>query len=85
MLTVHPNNLSQVINSLENKNFNDFINEQRVEEFIKCVSDPGSRQFTLLALAFDCGFSSKASFNRNFKKYTSLSPSEYLKQVPEEV
>lgn len=85
MLAVHPNNLSQVINSLENKNFNDFINEQRVEEFIKCVSDPGSRQFTLLALAFDCGFSSKASFNRNFKKYTSLSPREYLKQVPEEV
>ena len=78
-LKVHPNHLSQVINSKEKKNFYDMINELRVEEFIERVSQPTSQQFTFLALAYDCGFNSKASFNRNFKKYTGQTPSEYLK------
>lgn len=79
-LEVHPNYLSQVINSKENKTFYDLINERRVQEFINLVSKPVSQQYTLLAIAFDCGFNSKASFNRNFKKYTGLTPSDFLKQ-----
>lgn len=82
-LDVHPNQLSQVINTREKKNFYDLINEKRVEEFIHLLSSPASQQYTLLALAFDCGFNSKASFNRNFKKYTGQTPSEYQKQQPE--
>jgi len=80
ILDVHPNHLSQVINSKENKSFYDLINEKRVAEFIEVIMKPGSQQFTLLALAFDCGFNSKASFNRNFKKYTGQTPSDFLKQ-----
>ena len=80
MLDVHPNILSQVINSKENKSFYDLVNEKRVEEFTRQISQPGSQQFTLLGLAFDCGFNSKASFNRNFKKYKGVTPSDYLKQ-----
>jgi AraC-like DNA-binding protein len=79
-LEVHPNHLSQVINSKEKRNFYDLINERRVDEFISLISQGVSKQYTLLAIAFDCGFNSKASFNRNFKKYTGLSPSDYLKQ-----
>jgi AraC-like DNA-binding protein len=78
-LTVHPNILSQVINSVEGKNFYDLVNAGRVEEFIRRVSEPGVEQYTLLSIAFDCGFNSKASFNRNFKKYKGITPSEYLK------
>ncbi|AYZ13244.1 AraC family transcriptional regulator [Chryseobacterium arthrosphaerae] len=79
MLEVHPNYLSQVINSKENKNFYELINEKRIEEFLDRVSKPESRQFTLLSIAFECGFNSKTSFNRNFKKYTGATPSEYQK------
>lgn len=78
-LEVHPNHLSQVINSRVKKNFYELINDRRVEEFIHLIGQPESQQFTLLSLAHDCGFNSKASFNRNFKKYTGLSPREYLK------
>lgn len=78
-LSVHPNTLSQVINSQEKKTFYDLINEKRVNAFIETIRKPGSQQFTLLALAYECGFNSKASFNRNFKKYTGQTPSEYLK------
>lgn len=80
-LDVHPNTLSQVINSLEQKNFYEYINLQRIEEFKQLVMLPGNQKYTLLSLAFECGFNSKTSFNRNFKKATGLSPSEYLKQV----
>jgi len=79
MLDVHPNNLSQVINSKENKNFYELINEKRIEEFLSRISQPESRQYTLLSIAFECGFNSKTSFNRNFKKYTGVTPSEYQK------
>jgi AraC-like DNA-binding protein len=36
-------------------------------------------QVSLLGIAQDCGFNSKATFNRVFKKLTNHSPTEYLK------
>jgi AraC-like DNA-binding protein len=80
-LNVHPNHLSQVINEKEGKNFFDYINSLRTEEFKKLVSDPRNQKFTLLSLAFECGFNSKSSFNKYFKKATGISPSDYLKQI----
>ena len=79
-INIHPNILSQVINSVAKKNFYDFINHQRVEEFIRLVMLPENQKFTLLSLAFECGFNSKTSFNRNFRKVMGLSPSDFLKQ-----
>ena len=81
-LEVHPNYLSQVINSIDKKSFYDLVNEKRVDAFIKSITQPISQQYTLLAIAFECGFNSKASFNRNFKKYTGYTPSDYLKMQP---
>lgn len=78
-LNVHPNVLSQVINSVEQKNFYDYINYQRVEEFKQIIILPENQKYTLLSLAFECGFNSKTAFNRNFKKVTGISPTEYLK------
>ena len=80
-LNVHPNNLSQVINTHEGKTFFDYINYHRVEAFKIMVKLPQNQKFTLLGLAYDCGFNSKTSFNRNFKKVTGFAPSEYLKQL----
>jgi len=80
-LNIHPNYLSQVINSIMKKNFYDYINEQRVEEFNRLARDEKNQKFTLLSLAYECGFNSKTSFNRNFRKVTGLSPTQYLKQL----
>jgi len=76
-LGVHPNYLSQIINQKEEKNFYDFVNTYRFEEFKKLIAMEKNRQYTLLSLARDCGFSSKSSFNRYFKKATGQTPSEY--------
>lgn len=78
-LNVHPNTLSQVINSKEQKNFFDYINTLRVEEFKARVIKSENQKYTLLFLAHECGFNSKTSFNRNFKNITGQSPTEYLK------
>ena len=80
-IPVHPNILSQIINSIEGKNFYDYINFQRIEEFQRIVVLPQNQKFTLLSLAYECGFNSKTSFNRNFKKATNLSPTDYLSQI----
>lgn len=81
-LEVHPNYLSQVINAKEGKSFFDYINFLRVEEFKRLVELPGQEQFTLMSIAMDCGFNSKSSFNKNFKKIMGQSPTEYLAQLP---
>jgi AraC-like DNA-binding protein len=79
MLKIHDAILSQVLNSKFGQNFYDYINSLRVEAFKKLVAAPGSKSYTLLSIAFECGFNSKSSFNRNFRKFTGLQPSAYLK------
>lgn len=79
-LDVHTNYLSQVINEKEAMTFYDYINKYRVEAFIEQLQKPENRKFTLLGLAYQCGFNSKSAFNRQFKKVTGLSPTEYQNQ-----
>ena len=78
-LDVHPNHLSQVINEKEEKNFYNYINSLRINEFIKLASLPESKKYTLLSLAYDCGFNSKSTFNKHFKENTGKTPTEYFK------
>lgn len=78
-LSTQPHILSSLLNNKLSKNFFDFVNQYRIEEFKIRIEDPASKRFTLLALAFECGFNSKSSFNRIFKNYEGITPSEYLK------
>jgi AraC-like DNA-binding protein len=80
-LDTHPNYLSQVINDVEGIPFYDYVNTFRIEEFKRLCANNENQKYTLLALAYDCGFNSKTSFNRNFRKTMNQSPTEYLKQV----
>lgn len=86
-LQLSPHQLSQVINQHYRKNFFEFVNTYRVEEVIGMLKSGAVQHSTLLGLALDAGFNSKASFNRYFKKHTGKTPSEYCKdlnQHPEE-
>jgi len=81
MLKVHPNHLSQIINAREGKNFYEYVNSFRIEEFKRLIIIPKNQKVTLLSLAYDCGFNSKSSFNRYFKKSTGQTPSQYVSSV----
>ena len=71
--------LSEIVNTAFKNNFNDFVNSYRVEAFKTMLRNNKHKQLSLLGIAQDCGFNSKATFNRVFKKLTNLSPTEYLK------
>jgi AraC-like DNA-binding protein len=77
-INVSPNHLSQVINTVAGKTFYHYINTYRIEEFLKLAALPESRRFTYLGLAFQCGFTSKTTFNKYFKLQTGKTPSEYF-------
>lgn len=80
-LDAPPNYLSQVINEREGKSFYDYINTLRIEEFKRLATSPDNRKYTLLGLAQECGFNSKSSFNRYFKKVTGTAPSQFVPEM----
>ncbi|MDC8002813.1 helix-turn-helix domain-containing protein [Aureisphaera galaxeae] len=80
-LSMNRAELSEVINVGFNKNFNDFVNAYRVEAFKEKLSEGKHEQLSLLGIAYECGFNSKATFNRVFKKLTEQSPTQYLSSL----
>jgi len=82
-LSMSTHNLSEILNTRLNQNFYDFINRYRVEEVKRRLADNESEKYSLLAIAFDSGFNSKAGFNTIFKKHTNTTPSQYRKQLSE--
>ncbi len=76
-ININANDLSQIINKKKGCNFRDFINSFRVEEVkYKLLNN---RKKNILSIAMDAGFNSKSGFNLAFKKYTNLTPSEFIK------
>ena len=75
--------VSNVINTGFGKNFNQYVNDFRVEAFKEAVANPENDRFNLLSIALDCGFNSKATFNRVFKNATGLSPKDFIDQSQE--
>jgi AraC-like DNA-binding protein len=70
---------SYLLNQCMNTTFYDLINEFRLEEFKSKVAKGELKEKTILALAFESGFNSKATFNRIFKQKEGVSPSHFLK------
>ena len=72
--------LSYLFNQCLQVNYYDFVNDYRIAEFKRIVSTVDLSKYTLPALAEMCGFSSRASFFRSFKKVTGITPNEYIKK-----
>ncbi len=73
--------LSQAVNNMSGKNFNDYINSYRVEKLKLLLEDPANRKYKIMSLAYDCGFTSKSSLIRIFKNQTGQTPSEYAARI----
>jgi AraC-like DNA-binding protein len=69
--------LSAVINRAFGKNFNDFVNEYRVRAVQQKLQSAEDSHLSLLGIGLDCGFNSKSTFNRAFRKVTGVAPSEW--------
>ncbi|GAB3824435.1 hypothetical protein GCM10028895_32770 [Pontibacter rugosus] len=71
---------SQLIKLQTGLSFTSFINTYRIEEIKAHIVSDQFRHLTMLAIAEESGFNSKATFNRVFKEMTGLSPKVYREQ-----
>ncbi len=78
-----PKTISAVLNQHLHKNFNEYVNGYRVNLFKEKLLQVDAEQLTFTGMAYDCGFSSPATFQRVFKQLTGMSPSKFRKNAPE--
>ncbi len=78
-LEITSNKLSWLINEKTDKNFNEYLNTYRLQDFKIRALDPGNAHLTLLGLAYESGFNSKSVFNTFFKKETGMTPKAWVK------
>lgn len=70
--------VSLIIGEAYDTNFNDLINRYRIREFKNSITKDEHKKYSILGIAEEVGFSSKASFYRAFKKECGQTPSEFL-------
>lgn len=71
--------LSKAINTNLNTNFPGYINDLRIKETIRLISEGAAINLTLEVLAENSGFANRSVFISAFKKYTGVTPSFFIK------
>lgn len=71
--------IAQILNEKLNKNFNTFVNEYRTKRAMELLISKEYSHYSMVAIAYECGFNSKTAFNIFFKKYTGKTPSQFNK------
>ncbi|WP_338194568.1 tetratricopeptide repeat protein [Flagellimonas marinaquae] len=78
-LDLPANYVSQLLNLGFQKNFSEYINTFRINEFKERILLEENKGLTIMAIAYDSGFNSKTVFNTFFKKIEGVTPNAYLK------
>ncbi len=69
--------VSQIINTITEDNFANYINQYRVEAVKEMIANSEYDNYNLLAMGLESGFTSKTTFYKAFKKVTGQTPNEY--------
>jgi len=76
------NYLSRVINLKMEKNFSQYIHDLRIEYSMnELLSNSRFRNYTIKAIAEDCGYTNAESYSRAFYKKNGIYPSYYIKKL----
>ena len=78
-MQVPSNYISQAINHETQQNFNDFINQYRIAEAKNRLKDEAYSHLNIAGIGKTVGFKSKSAFYAAFKKFTKMTPTEFLK------
>lgn len=77
-LTIQEYRLRRLINKqLGYRNFNQFLNELRIQEACKRLSAASNHREQIASIAFDVGYSALSSFNKAFKDLMKVTPTQY--------
>ena len=71
--------VSKSINTVANKNFNQFLNEFRVKEAMRLIKEDSSQKYNLSWIAEEVGFNSRSTFFSVFKAIVGMTPNEFKK------
>ena len=84
-LKTNPKYLSQVINQEKKLNFNNYINELRMNYLLpKLLTDKEFRNSKLMYIAVSVGYNNQNTFNTAFKKRFGILPSYFIDQLNNE-
>lgn len=82
-ISISKTDLTYILNYVLGINFFTYVNNYRLQEVLDKLDDPQNKHYTILAIAFDCGFNSKSTFNSLFKQFTGETPSQYRSKMLE--
>ena len=85
LMGISTHQLSQLINEQLGLSYPEFIHKYRIREAERLLSDPNFAETKILSIAFDVGYSNKATFNSAFKKLTGMSPVEFKRNKSRQV
>ncbi len=85
MMNISRKEMSYLINYYAGCNFSTFINLYRVDAAKQLLVDTGYHHLNMVGIAYEVGFSSKATFFAVFKKLTGTSPGKYKKEELEKL
>lgn len=80
-ISLTPNYVSKIVNENAQMNFNDFVNQYRLNEIIERFKNNEHQKMSIIALAQEAGFKSKSTFQTVFKKTFGKTPSQYIKEI----
>lgn len=72
--------LSAIINQRKGMNFSEYLNKLRIQYCEDLIRIEGGKKINLGQLASRCGFHNRNTFVHAFKKFTGLTPSEYIRE-----
>ncbi len=73
--------LSKVINKKSGMNFNQFVNDYRLDEAQRLLAENGT--YSVKSIYFDVGFNNKATFYNAFKRKFNCTPLQYKQRLQE--
>ncbi|WP_046247382.1 helix-turn-helix domain-containing protein [Hymenobacter terrenus] len=74
--------VSSLINEKAGMNFNKFVNQYRVEEAKRLLSNSAYDHLNHVGIAQAAGFQTKSTFYRMFREFTGVTPNAYKKEIP---
>jgi YesN/AraC family two-component response regulator len=75
----NPTYISKAVSHCTGKTFKTWLNEYRIKEAIRLLSDENNPTISIEMVAWDSGFNDRKTFHRIFRNTTGLSPTDFKK------
>lgn len=75
--SMNPSAFSRFFKKVNRKTFKEYLNELRVGYACKLISED---KYNITRICFESGYNNISNFNRQFKRITGMSPSQYRKK-----